>query len=240
MLLSLVIKSKPKFWLFKINYLPLYSNNKLNLYNMIVNKLQFPKFTGIKCNMMPFIQGDSSSLPDTYKPYAKIIDQHFLEKGEIGYLTIDESFVNAGQSQRGYNNTGIDRNVHIEVGHHGDIKCWGGGGGSSWGGHGKTILEDTTMVLIANSISDTCRVWDAKEMRYTKDGDLSQYIDMYPEETGLMLKSGEVAKISIFTPHECINQTTPGKRQFMRIVGKGVTGREEYFTINPLMEEMCY
>lgn len=50
-----------------------------------------------------------------------------------------------------------------------------------------------------------------------------------------VLKSGEVAKISIFTPHEVINQIQSGKRYFFRIVGKGVKGREYYFTINPLI-----
>lgn len=186
--------------------------------------------------MMPFIQGDASSLPDAYKPYAKIINENYLEKGEIGLLTIHESFVEGGKSQRGYNSMGINRNVHIEVGRHEKLNCWGGsGGGSSWGGKYKTLLDDETMVLIANSISDTCRVWDAKEMAFTKDGDLSAYIDKYPAETGILLKSGEVAKISIFTPHEAINQTKSGKRQFFRIVGKGVKGREDYFTINPLI-----
>jgi hypothetical protein len=66
--------------------------------------------------MMPFIQGDSSSLPDEYKSYSKIVDENYLEKGEIGYLTIDESFVDSGKTQRGYNSKGINRNVHIEVG----------------------------------------------------------------------------------------------------------------------------
>jgi len=202
---------------------------------MITNTIQFPEFTGVKCNMMPFIQGDASSLPDAYKPYAKIINDNYLEKGEIGLLTIHESFVEGGKSQRGYNSMGINRNVHIEVGRHEKLNCWGGGGGSSWGGKYKTLLDDTTMVLIANSISDTCRVWDTKEMAFTKDGDLSAYIDKYPAETGILLKSGEVAKISIFTPHEAINQTQSGKRQFFRIVGKGVKGREDYFTINPLI-----
>ena len=132
---------------------------------------------------------------------------------------------------------GINRNVHIEVGRHHKINCWGGDdGGSSWGGRYKTLLDDDTMVLIANSISDTCRVWNTKEMGYTKDGDLSSYIEKYPEETGILLKSGEVSKISIFTPHECINQTKSGDRQFFRIVGKGVRGREDYFTINPLVD----
>ena len=203
--------------------------------NLVVNNIKFPEFTGIRCNMMPFIQGDSSSLPDIYKPYAKIINDNYLEKGEVGLLTIDERIVEAGKSQRGYNSFGINRNVHIEVGRHEKINCWGGGG-SSWGGKLKTVLEDETMALISNSISDTCRLWDTKEMSYTKDGDLSAYIDKYPTEKGILLKSGEVAKISIFTPHECINQQQSSKRQFFRIVGKGIKGREDYFTINPIID----
>jgi len=202
---------------------------------LVVNTIQFPEFTGIKCNMMPFIQGDSSSLPDEYKSYSEIINNNFLEKGEIGFLTIDESFVESGKSQRGYNSKSINRNVHIEVGRINGKNRWGSGGGSSWGGKENTSLDDTTMVLIANSISDTCRMWDTKEKRYTENGDLSSYIENYPEDTGINLKSGEVAKISIFTPHECINQNQSGERQFFRIVGKGVEGRELYFTINPLV-----
>ncbi len=198
---------------------------------MIVNQIKFPEFTGIKCNMMPFIQGDSSSLPDMYKSYAHIVDKNYLEKGEIGFLTIDESFVKGGASQRGYNAARIDRNVHIEVGRHKNQNSWG----SSWGGNKKTILDDSTMVLIANSISNTCRVWDTKEMSYTKNGDLSDYINKYPVNTGVLLKTGELARISIFTPHECVNQKLSGNRQFFRIVGKGVKGREDYFTINPLL-----
>lgn len=203
---------------------------------LIVNKIQFPEFTGIKCNMMPFVQGDSRSLPEIYKPYSKIINDNFLEKGEIGFLTIHESIVRANESQRGYNSAGINRNVHIEVGRNEKLNHWGSGsGGASWGGKYSTLLDDSTMVLIANNISDTCRLWNTKEMAYTKDGDLSEYIEKYPEHTGINLKSGEVAKISIFTPHECINQKESGKRQFFRIVGKGVVGREDYFTINPLV-----
>lgn len=202
---------------------------------MIINKIEFPEFIGIKCNMIPFIQGDSSSLPEQYQSYSKIINENFLEKGEIGLLTIDESFVEANKSQRGYNSKGINRNVHIEVGRNERVNHWGSGGGSSWGGRYNTILDDETMVLIANSISNTCRVWDTKELSYTKDGDLSDYIEKYPEHTGIELMSGEVAKISIFTPHECIPQKTSAKRQFFRIVGKGVKGREEYFTVNPLI-----
>ncbi len=164
----------------------------------------------------------------------QIIQDNYLEKGEVGFLTIHESFVESGKSQRGYNSSNIERNVHIEVGRHNDVNRWG----SSWGGHGKTLLDDNTMVLIANSISNTCRFWNTMEMRQTKDGDLSQYIDFYPEDKGILMKAGDLARISIFTPHECINQSKSGVRQFFRIVGKGVTGRESYFTENPLINYM--
>lgn len=198
----------------------------------ITNRIIFPEFKGIKCNMMPFIQGDPTSLPKEYQSYADIINNNFLEKGEIGYLTIDEKFVECGTSQRGFNDLGINRNVHVEVGHLNGKNRWGGSG---WGGRANTLLEDSTMVLIANNISNTCKVWDNVDRRYTSNGDLSQYIYDYPETSGLLLQSGEVAKISIFTPHECINQTYSSNRQFFRIVGKGVTGREDYFTVNPLL-----
>lgn len=200
---------------------------------MLVGKIKFPIISHIKCNMMPFIQGDSSSLPEIYQSYSEIIDEVYLEKGEIGYLTIDESFVQAGESQRGYNAFKERRNVHVEVGRNKKYNFWG----PSWGGHANTFLDTNTMVLIANSVSDTCRYWNIKEMAYTKDGDLSRYLDKYPENTGILLKSGEVAKISIFTPHECIRQKMSSYRQFFRIVGKGVRGREEYFTINPKIKK---
>lgn len=202
---------------------------------MIVNKIDFPVFTGVSCKMMPFIQGDSSSLPSVYQSYAKIIEENYLEKNEIGFLTIDESFVNANTSQRGYNSANINRNIHIEVGQYDNKNRWGGGTTSTWGKSPKVILKDDTMVLIANSISNTCRVWNILEHRYTSDGDLSMYIDDYPENTGTLLAAGELAKISIFTPHEAIVQNHSSNRQFFRIVGKGVTGRETYFTVNPLV-----
>jgi hypothetical protein len=191
--------------------------------------------------MMPFIQGDSRTLPDTYRHYSDIVDANYLEKGEIGYLTIDERFTEAGKSQRGFNSAGINRNVHIEVGRREKLNCWGSGGSdgdgsNGWGGRFNTLLDDSTMVLIANSLSGTCKVWDNIEKRYTKDGDLSAYIDDYPEYTGRLLNKGELVKMSIFSPHECIEQKKSANRQFFRIVGKGVTGRENYFTINPLLQ----
>lgn len=200
---------------------------------MIVGRINFPKPQGLKCNMMPFIQGDPSSLPTEYRSYGGIVSTTFLEWGSIGFLTIDESYVMTGTSQRGYSRMGAKRNVHVEVGRRTGKNRWGGG---SWAGKGNVILDDDTEVLIANSISGTCRYWDVKEMADTVDGDLAEHLHKYPEHTGNVMDAGEVARISIFTPHECLPQKHSGYRSFFRIVGKGVHGREEYFTPNPLLK----
>lgn len=200
---------------------------------MIVSNIQFPDFTGVKCNMMPFIQGNPDSLPETLSPYRDIIASLYLQKGEVGFLTIDESYVTSGKSQRGYGAS--QRCVHVEVGQayaKGAMAHWGGG---YWGGRPNVYVEDTTEVIISNSLDGTCRYWDVVDLSYTVDGDLSEYLDRYPEHTGVMLSAGEVAKIGVFTPHECVPQKHSGNRQFFRIVGSGVRGREPYFTTNPLM-----
>jgi hypothetical protein len=202
--------------------------------NQIIGKLRFPEFTGIKCSMMPFVQGDPESLPAKYHPYSEAVKTLVLEPGKIGFLTIDEAFVTAGKSQRGYNSANAKRNVHIEVGHRDGLNFWGGGGGG-WGRGMGTILESKTKVLIANSLSYTCRFWDKQELDYTRDGDLSAYLDRYNEDDGILMQSGDVAEIGIFTPHECLPQRKSGNRQFIRVVGVGVHGREDYFTVNPLV-----
>ena len=191
----------------------------------------FPVYSGLKCNMMPFVQGESSSLPAEYAAYSDVVKFHFLEFGEIGFLTIHESVVQSGASQRGYSQG--TRNVHIEVGRRDGKNLWGGT--TSWGGNGRVLLRDDVRVLIANSIGGTCRIWDTDERRPTPNGDLADYLDDYPEETGRLLDANEVAQLSIFTPHECVPQKKTGPRQFLRIVGRGVTGREDYFTVNPLV-----
>lgn len=56
---------------------------------MITNVIDFPEFKGIYCIMMPFIQGDSKSLPKELIQYSNIINNNYIEKGKIGFLTID-------------------------------------------------------------------------------------------------------------------------------------------------------
>lgn len=62
------------------------------------DEVRFPKPTGIKINMMPFIMGKKSSLPKKYHQYWGMIESCDVEMDEydaICYLTIYESETNA-------------------------------------------------------------------------------------------------------------------------------------------------
>lgn len=183
---------------------------------------------------MPFIQGRGESLPRPYRQYAEIVESLVFpgQEGEIGLITIDETFVEAGQSQRGYG--AGSRTIHTEACMSGESFTWG----PTWGTGGTVTLDRDVRVLIANSIPDTCMIWDVDVHDTTPDGDLSLRSGEFPRSSGRMMQAGEVVEIGIFTPHEPIIQRNSGNRQFFRIVGKGVHGREQYFTRNEFLDHL--
>ena len=207
----------------------------------------FPQFSGIRCLMMPYIQGDSASIPDIYAPYRDIVDSVFLKKGDIGFLTIDESIVIAGTPHRGQR-AKYGRALHTEVGKvPGQIYCWGGGGGG-WGvpspspspkpkpnPRHRVTLDRNVRILLANNLDDSCAVWDAEHEDTSLDGDIGHAAADYPFGNATFLKAGEVHEIGILTPHESLPVQQDFNRQFLRIISSGVHGREEYFTRNPLV-----
>lgn len=202
-----------------------------------VGSIEFPEFTGARCYMMPFIQGRGDSLPAEFSGYGDIVEANAFpgEEGEIGLITIDESWVDAGKSQRGYG--AGSRSIHTEACLSEPKTLSWGPSSPSWGdGPGFVSLKPDLRVLIANSIDDTCMVWDQQVFDTTPDGDLSGRAEDFPREEGHMMVKGELVEISIFTPHECIEQIRSSERSFFRIVGVGVNGREDYFTRNPILE----
>jgi len=198
-----------------------------------VGTLKFPVFSGIRCLMMPYRQGDPDSVPDIYAPYRDIVKSVFLEEGEIGFLTIDESPVEAGNSHRGARSR-FDRPLHTEGGRRPDTGqfAWGGSG---WGSATNVWLDPDVQVLLANNLTGSCAYWDAVHPNTSYDGDIGDFADEYPYETAIFMGPGEVHQIGVLTPHESVRVKKKAKRQFLRVVGSGVTGREEYFTENPLL-----
>lgn len=183
--------------------------------------------------MMPYIQGRPESVPEQYRRgYGRIIEEIALEPGERGYLTIDESPALKGKPHRGARAQN-DRALHTEAGRHPDkVYAWGGGG---WGKSHRVTLDANVEVLLANNLDGSCALWDTTHENTTIDGDIGHLAAQYPYEAATFMKTGEVHKIGILTPHESIPVKQDVLRQFLRIVGRGVHGREEYFTINPMM-----
>ena len=201
---------------------------------MLTSQITFPEFTGIRCLMMPFIQGDSSSVPDEYKPYKEILDRVFVKKGDIGYLTIDESPVIAGNPHRGAR-AKYNRALHTEVGRDPNkMYCWGGGG--TWGSNSLVTLDRDVQILLANNLDDSCAVWNTDHENTSSDGDIGNFSEIYPYNEAIFMKSGDVHQIGILTPHESLPVKQSFDRQFLRIVSSGVHGREPYFTQNLMVQ----
>lgn len=200
---------------------------------MITGKIDFPKYSGIRCLMMPYIQGDEKSVPTEYQAYAEIIKSVFIKRGDIGYLTIDESPVTAGNPHRGYR-AKTSRALHTEAGRRpGKVYAWGGGG---WAGKDEVELERDVEILLCNNLDNSCAVWDAVHENTSEDGDIGHFSEQYPYHEATLMKAGDVHKIGILTPHESLKVKETFNRQFLRILSSGVHGREGYFTVNPLMD----
>ncbi len=195
--------------------------------------ITFPQFSGIRCLMMPYVQGRSASIPDIYAPYKDIIDSVFLRKDDIGFLTIDESLAIEGKPHRG-KHAKYGRALHTEAGKDpNNVYNWGGAG---WGPvpHRVTLDRDVK-ILLANNLDDSCALWDAEHEDTSTDGDIGDVAEQYPYNDATLLKAGEVYEIGILTPHESLPVRENFNRQFLRILSSGVHGREEYFTRNPLV-----
>lgn len=65
-----------------------------------INQIEFPKFSGININMMPFIFGDTESIPNSMASYWDIINECNFEKDAVCYLTITETMVRKSETQR--------------------------------------------------------------------------------------------------------------------------------------------
>jgi hypothetical protein len=199
--------------------------------------IDFPVFTGIRCLMMPYIQGEPESVMDRYGPYRDIIKLVYLNKGDIGFLTIDESPVVGGRPHRG-DRARYGRALHTEVGRLPDaIYKWGGGG---WGTKHLVTLDRGVRILLANNLDDSCAIWDTEHEDTSSDGDIGHLSADYPYDDALFMKAGEVHEIGILTPHESLPVPKDFNRQFLRIVSSGVHGREEYFTENQLVAPHVY
>lgn len=196
--------------------------------------IDFPEYSDLRCLMMPYIQGDPDSVPEKYHAYAGIIADTFIERGAIGFLTIDESSVTRGSPHRGAR-AKHGRALHTEAGirPHG-IYAWGNPS-PGWGNSHRVTLDRDVQVLLANNLDGSCALWDTEHPDTSLDGDIGYAAAEYPYADAVMMKAGEVHQIGILTPHESVSVAEDYDRQFLRIVSSGVHGREPHFTKNPMV-----
>lgn len=182
----------------------------------VVGKVTFPKFSGLQCNMMPFIMGEKQSVPLKYQHYWSLVEScniHESELGKVGFLTIAESFVRAGSTQR---RGGVHTEKHPSA-------SWGGG----WGGKQGLYL--------ASTIDRTCRIWNCYIETPGPMGD----IEFLREHLGrpIELEANQLIQITDSCPHEAIPQQVDGERQFFRVVTSEVDlWYKDHSTPNPLVE----
>lgn len=196
----------------------------------VEQQITFPDFTGLRCLMMPYIQGDPDSLPSEYEPYFDILESIFIQPGKIGFLTIDESIASKGTPHRG-DRAKFGRALHTEAGRraHSGVYSWGGGG---WGSSPAVVLDRDTQILLANNSSKTCAIWNTEHLDTSEDGDIGDRASLYPYQDACIMNAGQVLRIGILTPHESLPVDATINRQFLRIIGAGVHGKESYFTQN--------
>eukprot|EP00441_Pelagodinium_beii_P045430 CAMPEP_0197624386 /NCGR_PEP_ID=MMETSP1338-20131121/4047_1 /TAXON_ID=43686 ORGANISM="Pelagodinium beii, Strain RCC1491" /NCGR_SAMPLE_ID=MMETSP1338 /ASSEMBLY_ACC=CAM_ASM_000754 /LENGTH=359 /DNA_ID=CAMNT_0043194519 /DNA_START=92 /DNA_END=1171 /DNA_ORIENTATION=- len=195
----------------------------------------FPEPRDIHINMMPFIMGEKESLPDEYQHYWPMIENCDLpteEIGKVGYLTVHESFVKAGQCQR-------RGGLHIEspgtlvdpAKYTKERYDWGCG----------IVRHDASKVeggiYMANNVAGSCRLWNAKitdpVLAAGKLGDMEHMRDVLGD--GFDMKPGTIYWLTDATPHENLPVKEDCHRQFFRLVTSSLSAwYPEHCTANPL------
>lgn len=169
-----------------------------------VGTVEFPKFTGVNINMMPFLLGDVYSIPEEYRQYADLIASCGVpldQVGSVGYLTISESVVEGGVSQR---RGGIHTEKHPN-------RSWGGGS-SGWGGR--------SGLYMASTVDNSCRIFDNDIETPGELGDCEHLRPVLGE--GILMKANELFWMHDGVPHESLPIPDKTKRQFFRTISNEV------------------
>jgi len=207
--------------------------------------LTFPDPKDININMMPFVMGQKESIPEEYQHYWPMIEECYIpmqELGKIGYLTIHESHVQKDNCQR-------RPGLHIETpgvvmtedGKYQDHPFM-------WGcGLLRVYREEDDEyphlprveggIYMANSVKDTCMVWDASiedpGLVAGHHGDLDHVREILG--AGHMMRKNTMYWLTDRTPHETLPVKEDTYRQFFRVVTSSLSAWfPEHSTANRL------
>ncbi|XP_065659618.1 uncharacterized protein LOC124817461 [Hydra vulgaris] len=240
-------------------------------YSLIQDSLNFPLPGNLNINMMPFIMSSSfckCKLPKNTKPYWDIIklcidEQSRNSKDEIGkiwFLTIQESIVNQGTSQRRpglhtespgvvyIKNDSLSSSKDILENKKTISKEVQNGGGCSqissfyahWGS-GMSIMDVYSGgIYMASNIAGSCKVWNCQILPGDDGkcvigelGDIEHLREFLPEAE--VMNKNALYWLTDRTPHESLPLSDKIYRQYIRIVTSKVSvWYEDHSTKNPL------
>lgn len=215
----------------------------------------FPEPTGINVNMMPFRLGDlffdgGKNVPDFLKGYVKLVRQCpvpvHTPNGwwRVVYLSVHESFVERGQSQRRHglhierpgSKTGTCRVVPFSKEYASEYRD------IAWGlGYADRNGHPVDGIFMASTVSDSCAVYPCLIERPGEVTDAHGSIEHMRralERAGVQpakLKANQLCWITDRTPHESLPLETGQYRQWFRlVVGPISTWFSKHCTPNPL------
>jgi hypothetical protein len=208
--------------------------------------VRFPEPEDININMMPFVMAkrfNETKLPDYLRTYwDQILAQCIVssELGKIGYLTIHESYVEKGSTQR-------TPGIHTES--PGVVMFKGSKGKLSYTsrffrwGHGvvSTKQELEGGIYMASNVPNSCKVWNCNILPpddnspdvVGEHGDIEHLRAFLPSSCEVM-DANTVYWLTDRTPHEALPLSKGTYRQFVRVVTSQLTyWHEEHNTKNP-------
>ena len=237
---------------------------RIHLSQSLNSGRMFPEPSNININMMPFIAGatfEDCKLPTYLQPYWPLIQACLRPEigrgqwacwpkrtvksdlGKVYYLTIEESFVEAGNSQR-------RPGLHVDS--PGDVKVRRGkGAGHTYYGHdwGRGCAHVTGVdprvstilyggIYLASNLAHSCRVWDCG----VSPSVVGRLGDIERLRAGLSGPGQDLLPNTLYwitdrTPHESLPVTESGVRQFFRLVTSEVSlWYRDHSTPNPLVQ----
>jgi len=191
-----------------------------------LEKVIFPPTKNININMMPFIIGDPTSIPSEYRHYCPLIQKCSVDEqefGKVGYLSIAESKVRAGHSQR-------RSGLHTERPNNKD--GWGKGG---WGGGLETKDKLIGGLYMASNVENSCQAWNIAIEHPGHLGSCEEHEHLLTDDIKHIFLENELVWMTDRCPHESMILAKDTYRQWFRFVTSQVTiWYSEHSTFNNL------
>lgn len=189
-----------------------------------LKEIHLPAFSKTRVLMLPLRLDDIETLPNDLSQYKRTV-QELIEvapvKKGVGYLTIDEKFVEKGQTLR-------LRGLHVDgLGEDGrqDFGIWAITGmkrylANLWDDGAKKWNQGAAgiggMVMVSNPAG--CRAWNKDfEGKIASTGDCETLRSSFPNEEGTVLEAGVAYWCNAACVHESMPMEDSTERTFVRL-----------------------